>query len=61
MLFNLLPAYLRKMFDVDDPLSMFKHELDTILSDVPDEPTISGLSRKAKSNSLIHQMVSYIV
>ena len=61
MLFNLLPSYLRRILDVNDPLHAFKSELDSILNDVPDEPTIPGLVRKAKSNSLIYQMPSYIV
>ena len=61
LLYNLLPTYMRRLFVEKDPLSMFKRELDILLSTVPDEPTIPGLTRCAKSNSLIHQMPSYII
>ena len=61
LLYNLLPTYMRRLFVEKDPLSTFKRELDILLSTVPDEPTIPGLTRCAKSNSLIHQMPSYII
>ena len=62
LLYNLLPTYLRRIFVEKDPLSTFKRELDQVLNTVlPDEPTIPGLTRNAKSNSLVHQMTSYII
>ena len=52
---------IRRIFFEKDPLSTFKRKLDLVLNTVPDEPTIPGLTRNAKSNSLVHQMTSYIV
>ena len=52
---------MRRVYFENDPLIVFKRELDSLLSTVPDEPTIPGLTRCANSNSLIHQMPSYIV
>ena len=53
-LFNLLPTVLRNADHGD--ILMFKNNLDHYLSSVPDQPTISGLSRAAKTNSLLHQI-----
>ena len=53
-IFNLLPASLRN-FNSDHPDS-FKANLDMFLSQVPDQPTVSGQARAAESNSLIHQI-----
>ena len=53
-LFNLLPPVLRNADHGD--ILMFKNNLDHYLSSVPDQPTISGLSRAAKTNSLLHQI-----
>ena len=53
-LFNLLSAVLRNANNGD--ILMFKNNLDHYLSSVPDQPTISGLSRAAKTNSLLHQI-----
>ena len=61
MLYNVLPNAMRRMYAENKPFETFKQDLDTILSTVPDQPTIAGLSGVAKSNSLIHQMPSYIV
>ena len=61
LLYNLLPTCMRRMYIEKDPLSVFKRELDSVLSCVPDEPTIPGLIRNVKSNSLVHQMTSYII
>ena len=58
---NVLPNAMRRMYAENKPFETFKQDLDTILSTVPDQPTIAGLSGVAKSNSLIHQMPSYIV
>ena len=56
-LFNAMPASLRNS-DHGDVL-MFKNHLDIYLENIPDQPTIAGLSRAAKSNSLIHQVPLY--
>ena len=61
MLYNILPVDMRRMYTTNDPLVTFKFDLDTMLSTIPDEPTVSGLTRNAKTNSLLHQMPSYIV
>ena len=61
LLYNLLPTCMRRMYIEKDPLSVFKRELDSVLYCVPDEPTIPGLFRNVKSNSLVHQMTSYII
>ena len=53
-LFNLLPAYIRNI-DSED-VTLFRYELDSFLSGIPDEPTIRGSSRGAESNSLLHQI-----
>ena len=61
MLYNILPTDMRRIYIADDPFKMFKLDLDLLLSTVLDEPTVSGLARNAKTNSLLHQMPSYIV
>ena len=61
MLYNILPNDMRKIYIANEPFKLFKQDLDTLLSTVRDEPTVSGLTRSAKSNSLLHQMPSYIV
>ena len=53
-LFNLLPKSLRNENSGD--FMLFKNNLDIFLSTVPDQPTISGLSRAAVSNSLLDQI-----
>ena len=53
-LFNLLPLHLRNSDHGD--ILMFKNHLDIFLSDIPDEPTIPGLTRRAKTNSLLDQI-----
>ena len=60
-LFNLLPTTMRRVYDVRNPFDKFKSDLDTLLSDIPDEPTVNGLTRNVRSNSLIHQMTSNFV
>ena len=52
-LFNLLPQHLRDM-NVGT-VDQFKHGLDTWLVTVPDQPTIPGRQRAAKTNSIIDQ------
>ena len=54
-LFNILPRELRTEFDKLTPLT-FKKRLDEFLKNVPDQPTIAGLSRIAESNSIIDQI-----
>ena len=53
-LFNLLPESLRglKSLHVD----LFKNHLDVFLSNIPDQPTVTGLCRGAETNSLKHQL-----
>ena len=52
-LFNLLPQHLRDM-NVGT-VDQFKSGLDTWLMTVPDQPTIPGRQRAAKTNSIIDQ------
>ena len=52
-LFNLLPQHLRDMHS--GSVDQFKAGLDAWLSSVPDQPTIPGRLRAAKSNSLTDQ------
>ena len=54
LLFNLLPIGLRNENCGD--FDLFKNHLDLFLSEVPDQPTVSGLVRAAKSNSLLDQV-----
>ena len=53
-LFNLCPQGLRDL--ASDHQDMFKENLDTWLSEIPDQPTIPGCPRAASSNSLLHQV-----
>ena len=53
-LFNLLPRHLRNENSKDFPL--FKNHLDLFLALVPDQPTTTGLTRAAASNSLLDQV-----
>lgn len=54
-LFNCLPRELRKL-DPIQSLDSYKSQLDKMLSCIPDQPTVSGLLRPARSNSLVDQM-----
>ena len=56
-LFNAMPTSLRNS-DHGDVL-MFKNHLDIYLQNIPDQPTVAGLTRAAQSNSLIHQVPLY--
>ena len=53
-LFNIIPQHLRDMTDVSQ--DQFKLSLDAWLETIPDQPTISGRQRPAKSNSLLDQV-----
>ena len=53
-IFNLLPDFIRNIDS--DNVDQFKSQLDMFLSSVPEEPTTSGLTRGAESNSLLHQI-----
>ena len=53
-LFNLLPPEVRSMSGCS--VEMFKKGVDDFLSEVPDQPTVSGLTRAATTNSLIDQL-----
>ena len=56
-LFNAMPSSLRNS-DHGDVL-MFKNHLDIYLLNIPDQPTVAGLTRAAQSNSLLHQVPLY--
>lgn len=59
-LYNILPSILRvKYLTCDITTDNFKGSLDAFLTNIPDEPTVSGLVRLAESNSLIHQIPLY--
>ena len=57
--FNLLPENLRSMNT--DHVDTFKNHLDTFLSSVPDQPTVTGLGRAALTNSLLDQLPQFYV
>jgi hypothetical protein len=52
--FNLLPENIRTMNT--EHVDTFKNHLDTFLSSVPDQPTMTGLGRAALTNSLLEQL-----
>ena len=56
-LFNQLPVQLRNSEHGD--VEMFKNHLDIYLSNIPDQPTIGGLTRPAQTNSLLYQIPLY--
>ena len=58
-LFNSLPITLRNSNHGDT--AMFKNHLDIYLGNIPDQPTVAGLTRGAQSNSLLHQIPMYEV
>ena len=55
-LFNTLPQKLRNLHKVE--VEVFKKEVDTLLSTIPDEPTARHevQTRAAETNSLMHQL-----
>ena len=53
-LFNVLPDCIRNINS--DHADLFKANLDAFLSEVPDQPTVPGLTRAAETNSLLHQI-----
>ena len=59
-LFNNLPKIIRNLKNIS--VEEFKEALDKVLSEVPDEPKVDGLTpaamtdRAEHSNSLLHQM-----
>ena len=55
-LFNLIPQHLRDMSV--GTVDHFKHGLDDWLVTVPDQPTIPGRQRAAKTNSIIDQVIN---
>ena len=57
-LFNLLPPEVRSMSGCS--VDMFKKGVDDFLSEVPDQPTVSGLTRAATTNSLIDQLAMQV-
>ena len=44
-----------------DHVDTFKNHLDTFLSSVPDQPTVTGLGRAALTNSLLDQLPQFYV
>ena len=56
-LFNATPANLRNRDHGD--VAMFKYHLDHYLSNIPDQPSVSGLGRAATSISLSHNILLY--
>ena len=46
----------RKKEIIDFQVPMFKNHLDIYLDSIPDQPTIQGLARSAKTNSLLDQV-----
>ena len=56
-LFNLLPQELRRSLgDDEEPcLETFKSQLDEWLTHIPDQPTVAGRFRPARTNSIVHQ------
>ena len=56
-LFNILPAHIRNSEHGD--VLMLKNHLDLYLKDIPDQPTMPGLTRGAETNSLLHQVPLY--
>ena len=58
-IFNLLPENIRSMNT--DHVDTFKNHLDTFLSSVPDQPTVTGLGRAALTNSLLDQLPQFYV
>ena len=58
-LFNLLPRDLRDRNT--GTVDQFKAGLDSWLASIPDQPTIPGRQRAAKSNSLLDQAACIIV
>ena len=53
-LFNLLPPGIRNMTGCT--VDNFKKAVDEFLANVPDQPTVSGLTKAAATNSLIDQL-----
>ena len=58
-IFNLLPVEVRNIDS--DNVDIFKSELDSFLSHIPDQPTIAGCGRAAETNSLLHQIPVYLL
>ena len=54
-LFNLVPKEIRNLSGVS--ADRFKSQLDSWLTQIPDQPTIPGRQRAALTNSLIDQVV----
>ena len=52
-LFNLIPKELR---DMTGTALQFKAGLDKWLTNIPDQPTVNGRQRAAKTNSLLDQV-----
>ena len=53
-IYNLIPRGIRDM--ATDHQDRLKSNLDVWLSEIPDQPTVPGRQRAAKTNSLLHQI-----
>ena len=51
---NLLPGTIRNLDS--QHVETFKTNMDALLAKVPDQPTVGGQTRAAKSKSLLHQI-----
>ena len=58
-MFNLLPENIRTMNS--EHIDLFKNHLDIFLSNIPDQPTMTGLGRATASNSLLDQLPMFYV
>ena len=56
-LFNAMPITLRNSDHGDIP--MFENHIDVFLENIPDEPSVPGLVRTARTNSLLDQIPLY--
>lgn len=56
-LYNTLPEDLRRCYsNYENPSDVFKAQLDGLLHNLPDQPTIPGIPRAANSNSVLDQI-----
>ena len=58
-IFNLLPVEIRNI--EAENVAVFKNRLDAFISQIPDQPTTTGLGRPAETNSSLHQIPLYLL
>ena len=56
-LYNCIDGDLRKLNQTTITVSVFKNKLDKWLENIPDEPTIPGQQHRAKTNSIVDQIL----